>query len=64
MAGLYLCGGFRHLSSQLIYVREGHMAATYVPAARILHWPVALCVIGLVTVGLVIRFDLAPKPPP
>lgn len=38
------------------------MPPTYVPAARILHWLIAGCVIGLVTAGLIMRFDLAPKP--
>lgn len=38
------------------------MERRYVAAARLLHWLIGLCVLGLVLAGLVLRFDLAPKP--
>jgi cytochrome b561 len=34
----------------------------YAPAPRLLHWLIAAIVIPLILVGLVLHFDLAPKP--
>ncbi len=38
------------------------MGQRYVAAARVLHWVIGICVLGLVIAGLVLRFDLTPKP--
>lgn len=38
------------------------MDERYRPSIQLLHWLIALTVIGLLIVGLILRFDLAPKP--
>jgi len=38
------------------------METHYRPALRLLHWLIAAIVIALILVGLVLHFDLAPKP--
>lgn len=38
------------------------MDERYRPAIQLLHWLVALIVVGLIAVGLVLHYDLAPKP--
>ena len=38
------------------------MEQRYVAAARGLHWLIGICVLGLIIAGLVLRFDLTPKP--
>src|ERR1700712_4464337 len=38
------------------------MERSYVSAARLLHWLIAACVLGLLIAGLMLRYHLVPKP--
>jgi len=37
-------------------------SVTYGPSAQLLHWLIGLLVIGLIAAGLIMKFDLAPRP--